>query len=231
MAPHRSALVRPAGSRLSEGHSERLKVSLLQPWSWAPAGASRECVPTGTRMRGAWALPRPGEADPRLHGVRRRLHSPGSLPGVALGRLSSPRAARSHLVEPPEETLVLLFGLSLKAACVKKSACVVCSAPRVFTDGPQPCNPGWEPKRDQRQGPRSLPSGHCPSPPSTTGPDGDFPGPGFRSFCASSAPAVDRLWLLALSCVAVADPAPSPPCRSHRPDHSHVVASEAGRLA
>lgn len=129
---------------------------------------------------GAWALPRPGEADPRLHGVRRRLHSPGSLPGVALGRLSSPRAARSHLVEPPEETLVLLFGLSLKAACVKKSACVVCSAPRVFADGPQPCNPGWEPKRDQRQGPRSLPSGHCPSPPSTTGPDGDFPGPGAR---------------------------------------------------
>lgn len=151
---------------------------------------------------------RPASADPRLHGVRRRLHSPGSLPGVALGRLSSPRAARSHLVEPPEETLVLLFGLSLKAACVKKSVCVVCSAPRVFADGPQPCNPGWEPKRDQRQGPRSLPSGHCPSPPSTTGPDGDFPGPGARSFCASSAPAVDRLWLLALSCVAVADPPP-----------------------
>lgn len=172
-------------------------------------------------------------ADPRLHGVRRWLHSPGSLPGVALGRLSSPRAARSHLVEPPEETLVLLFGLSLKPACVKKSACVVCSAPRVFTDGPQPCNPGWEPKRDQRQGPRSLPSGHCPSPPSTN--DGDFPGPGARSFCASSAPAVDRLWLLALSCVAVADHPPltavqkSPP--DPRADHSRVVASEAGRLA
>lgn len=190
--PHRFVLVRPAGSRLSEG----------QTASGLRCHGS-DCGP-GPR-------PDPGRQSLRLQGVTGGLHSPGSPPGVALGWPSSPRAARSDLVEPPEETanhprawpprttgwsatgplgsVDFIFTLqTFTEGCVcKERARIVCSAPRDFTREPHPCDPGEGSKRDPHQGPCSLPSSRYPSP-LRGRPDSDFLGPGFRSCCSSSAP-------------------------------------------
>lgn len=217
--PQRFVLVRPAGSRLSEGQT----ASGLRCHS-------SNCGP-GPR-------PDPGRRSPRLHGVTGEPHSPGSPPGVALGWPSSPWAARSDLVEPPEETanppapgprgppaglrrgpwgrwtLFSLFRLLLKDAYVKKGHASCVQLPEISPVSHTPVTQARDPNVTRARDPAvSLPV-------ATPRPSGDDQTVtswdlGSAAVVRRLLPVLNRLWLLALLCVAAADSS-SPPCRSHR---------------
>lgn len=186
----------------------------------------------------SWAPPRPGEAEPASSRGDRRAAFPWESPRrgsrvavLTAGCAFRPSGATGRDSKPPRAwpprtaglrrgpwgrwTLFSLFRLLLKDAYVKKGHASCVQLPEISPVSHTPVTQARDPNVTRARDPAvSLPV-------ATPRPSGDDQTVtswdlGSAAVVRRLLPVLDRLWLLALLCVAAADSS-SPPCRSHRP--------------